>query len=263
MTDPKQTEIVTTEQPTFGEVEVTQPHAPAPITPDNGLAAVGQILQSAVERGLDPDGIEKLVGLWRQAQADEAKKLFNAALLGFQSDCPVVVKSKKVHYKTAKGVVDYDFAPIDYLVATIKPHLQRHGLTYSWDEGESTDSQLIILTTIRHTSGHSETTTTKVAIDPRSPLDTTKARNSAMSVGQRYGIRAALGIVTGGDDDGNSMAGKPISEKQMIKLQEMIDSSGANLPGFLKMLNVDQLAHIPEQNYQVAYNLLRQKAGTK
>ena len=57
---------------------------------------------------------------------DAMKALFNA-LKNFQNKVPVVEKSKKVN----SGKFNYNYAPLDKVVETIKPYMQAEGLGFS------------------------------------------------------------------------------------------------------------------------------------
>jgi hypothetical protein len=63
----------------------------APLAPPT----IEQILIAAVERGIDPDALEKLVALQERVEAKRAEKAFNAAMATFKAECPSILKNRE------------------------------------------------------------------------------------------------------------------------------------------------------------------------
>ena len=235
-------------------VEIARRHG-ADITLQ-GDPSPASMLQAAIERGIDPDGLEKLAALFERFEDRRASREFSAALLAFQNSCPNVAKVRRV--KTGK--YSYDYAPLDYMANVIRPHLDRCGLSFTVDVSIEGD-RVTVRTVIRHTGGHQESTTFTAPIDSTAAMNAPQKVASAVSYARRYGLMLALGIVSGGEDDDGSAAGTTyITDEQLNVIQSMVEDLEVDRARFLKWLGVDQLGHLPERDYTRAYNALCARA---
>ena len=108
--------------------KVPKSHATAPA--DEHVATIvtqgaESLLSQAVAAGAGIDTLERLMALRKEMLAEEAKKAFNTAMAAFQSECPVIKKTKAV--KTKSGTVAYRYAPIESAVIQVKDLIQKHG----------------------------------------------------------------------------------------------------------------------------------------
>ena len=101
--------------------------------------------------------LEKLVGLYERVEDRRAATEFTAAMLAFQSVCPVVVHNRQASFATkAGGKFSYSFADLAEICRTVNPVLHPLGLSYTWDSRVSDNGALIRVTcTLTHTAGHS------------------------------------------------------------------------------------------------------------
>ena len=220
-------------------------------------AGILQMISNAVDKGHDPEQLGKLYDLFERMEANAARKAFNVAMLGFQNACPVIRKTKD-GYKGA-----YKYAPLDYVVAAIAPHLEAHGLTYSWENDTTAPEKTIrIITIVRHVDGHHERYTgpafpceSKTSMmGPQQVVGTTE------SYAKRYGLLSALGITTGGEDnDAAPVDDTFLTEDQVANLDALIDDTKADRAKFLKFAKVDQIAHIPQSQYRKLVHMLEAK----
>jgi hypothetical protein len=63
--------------------------APAPVN----LQTMAGLLTIAVEKGLSPEAMERLVNLQQRLMQQQAEEAFNIAIQRFQSACPVITKN--------------------------------------------------------------------------------------------------------------------------------------------------------------------------
>lgn len=218
-----------------------------------------QFIALAIEKGMDPEGIEWLVGLYERVDARRAEREFSAALLAFQNKCPIVRKNKTAIIKhKAGGSHSYDHTTLDYLVRTITPYAHEQGLSWSWDEAESPDGTVRVATIIHHVGGHSRRT-----VGPPYPVQRSDRVSPAQAVAQslsfakRYGLVGGLGIVWGDDDKDGADDTEFIDEKQLATIQDFVDELKPDMAKFLKLLCVDQLAHLPKGSYKIAIQALK------
>lgn len=230
----EQAEIIEGSKPTAQELEAAgqgtlldiepQPiHAPAiqeraeiAATQAAGIARAAHqdpltMLASALERGHDPEKLDKLFTLAERYEANEARKAFAAALSDFQADVPPIVESKLATVTMQSGgSYTYSYADLDIIMRAIRPLLGKHGLSVRYDAEVSDDGRRIKSTCyVMHRDGHTETTTFVVPLDEGMKVNDSQKMGSANSYACRYNVINALGLTTGEDDDAGSLHGDP------------------------------------------------------
>lgn len=180
---------------------------------------------------IDPDRLEKFLDMQIKMEERQNKALFFRALAGFQSECPIIEKSKNVNFKS----VNYNYSPIEEISKAIKPVLSKWGLSYSFDiqETDNTD-KMVLVTTVRHESGHSEKTSyfmDRYHDDNR--MNKAQQSKSAITFAKRAALENALGIVTGGDDN-DGRFNQESTENQINELTALLKKHDKNEADFLK-----------------------------
>lgn len=184
--------------------ELADYQAPVPAerslrAPGEQVASVGNLLQLAVDKGVTPEALEKLVYLQERVMAKQAEADFTEALLNFQFACPLIGKSREVN----AGPYKYKYAELAHIVDVIRPTLREHGLSFAFDsEGDA--SAIIVICILRHVAGHSTRTRFPAKIDPSSKMNDTQKVASAITYARRYALVLALGLTIGEDDDGRT-----------------------------------------------------------
>lgn len=155
----------------------------------------------AIDKG--PDGVatlRELLQVRREMEAEAAKKAYDAAMAAFQAECPPVSKPKGV--KTRAGEHAYSYAPLEHVIQTVKPFIQKHGFSYTLDtDTESKDGWVIAKCKVTHSAGHSETSTAKFPLGAGTQLmSTTQVYAAALTFASRRVFQNAFGIVCAGED---------------------------------------------------------------
>jgi len=123
-----------------------------------------------------------------------------AALSAAQGQYPAIPRSKTVRIRTkAGGEYSFQYAPLDAILAALRPVLAANGLAVVQDIEDGAVSTMIL-----HSSGEWWNGAT-VKVLPEEPGP--KAEGSALTYAQRYSIRAALNVATDDDDDATTAAG--------------------------------------------------------
>jgi len=184
-----------------------------------------QLLQIAIQNGVDADSLSKLVDLNQRMMAMRAKQDFYLALQEFQDRCPPIPKNKKVDYTTkAGGRVNYSYATLDHISETIRPLLTELGLSYTFECGSDAKSMKVACI-VHHVAGHSETSEFPVDIDRSSKMSSMQQSASAMTYCRRYALCNALGITTADtDDDAYSVGESQRRERSGEPGQEQFDN---------------------------------------
>lgn len=100
------------------------------------------------------------------------------------------------------------------------------------------------------------------------PPDTGAGRNAMQAIGsassyaKRYLTMDIWNIVTvGADDDGNKSSA--ITDEQIKVIDELLESSGADVSRFLTFMQVENVKDIQQSNYATAIAALKQKVAQK
>lgn len=185
-------------------------------TPEPDLAIV--MLQTAIEKGMNVETIEKLLQMRESLRKEYAKTEFLKAFTMFQAEIPEIVKDKTVPNKD--GSPRYSYATLGKIIEVIKPYLSKYNLSYRF-ETSFDDKSITIHCIIQHILGHSETTSFKIPIDNSPHMSDIQKHGSSMSYARRYSLCLALGLVA--DEDNEEILEKeekpePITEGQMKAL---------------------------------------------
>lgn len=211
-------------------------------TPANSAVS---IIQSAIASGADPIYLRELLAVRREWESDEARKLYSQAISDFQSRCPIIEKGDKAHNKA--------YAAMDRIWRTIRPLLDETGLSIVWTVNTLTDYGLHIEGEIRHQAGHSVPISYDLPMpDKVTGQNAAQQMGSATTYGRRYALCAALGIVTGEDDDGlaagTSYVTKEQADELLAILDKLADREGA-LAAMLEFGECDSVSDLPAAKF--------------
>lgn len=169
------------------------------------------LIAKALERpDIDVGKLKEMLDLRDRVNAEMAKAAYNEAMAAFQAECPVITKTKSVPDRSGRQA--YAYAPLETIVQTIKPFLQRHGFHYTLDtDTESKDGWVIASCKIIHRAGHSTESTAKFPLGTKTGImSDTQQYAAALTFASRRVLCNAFGIVTAGEDlDGRTQTVKP------------------------------------------------------
>jgi hypothetical protein len=164
------------------------------------------LIAKAIEAQMPPDTLERFLKMRDQLKAEWAEEQFYKALAAFQTECPVIKKTKAVLNKDKKSV-RYRYAPLDSIVEQVRDPLAKHGFSYTLDS-EFGDSSVVAIMKLHHLAGHSETTTFRATIDKDAYMNEMQKGASAHTFAKRYAFCNGLGVLTGDEDDDGQEGGK-------------------------------------------------------
>jgi len=193
------------------------------------------LISQAIEKGVNVDTMERLLAMRRELKAEHAKEEFNRAMAEFQSECPIIKKTKKVLNKDK--TTRYSYAPIDSIVNQVRSLLKAHNFSYTIDTKTENDKVLAICT-VTHAAGHSQTSSFDIPIDKESFMNNQQRFASALTFGKRYAFCNAFGILTGDEDDDSKGAGDgDKSNKGFDKLMQLVGKcSISELQDYMKKI---------------------------
>lgn len=225
--------------------------------------SVGAMLAAVIDKGVSADNVgalEKLVDLYERVEARNAEKEFAAAFVALQSDIPAVGMTKVVPGNDGKA--RYHFAPYDEIMATVRPHLLRHGFTITFS-AKFIDGRVTQFCTLQHVGGHSRVNEFSVRIG-KGPPGSSEAQGdgAASTYAKRFALCNALNIVCEMDTDGKtdaSVLGAAISPEQALYLRELVRESKSDEVAFLKFAQVSKYEEIGANIYDRLVAALQKK----
>jgi hypothetical protein len=230
--------------------EELRPPLPAPSNPMDMLAR-------AIERGVAPETLDKLMALQERFEASQARKAFDAAVADAKAEIPVVGKN-------AVGHNNKRYANFAAYAAAVDPIISRHGLSYRFRTKQE-NNQIHVTCVLSHRAGHSEENTLS------GPADTTGSKNAIQSIGstltylQRYTLIQALGLAAAEDDDGMAAGGTaqeeagPISEEQVKAIWKLLEETKTEADRFCTFFKIQAIPDLPAASFQKAVNALEAK----
>lgn len=219
-----------------------------------------RIISLVKDEKIDPDKLEKFINLQFKMEERQAEKAFNQAMAGFQGDCPNIPKTKRVKFKS----VDYKYSPLEEIVTVIRPHLNKWGLSYSFDIKKTDNKdELNLVTTIRHRDGHAAVYDyyfNRIHDDDR--MNKAQRAKSSVTFTKRAALENALGLTTDGqDDDGRGLPDSGIEKDQKQQILDLAEETKTNIPDVLNYMKIDagEIDDLTELQARKLLHLLKEK----
>lgn len=232
----------------MNEITIQQPREPM---------TSAQVMEAALRSDADPDKAGKLLALFQELQATEARRIFDQALADCQAEMPVVAKDRQITGRNK-------YASLEHIERTIRPVYQKHGFTptYNTQNGPGENEMTVIATFAHRESGHREQRSIAVPFDPSGGKNGIQARGSAYSYGQRYLLCKFFNIIIAEEDtDGN--APQRLTDEQVLTLREMCQQTGGDPAKFAAIYGASAIEDIPASMYRAAVGVLKTKARAK
>lgn len=221
------------------------------------------LMNRAIDKGLDPETLEKFMDLHERHEKTEARKAFHKAMSRFAAICPPIPKTGRAKITSQTGgSYQYDYPKLEVMQKTIKTALEECGLSYYWTAAAvSPEGVLSLECVISHEMGHSESTPFSIPIDKKMKVNDSQQFGSAASYAKRYSLGLALPLILEGIDDDAHAGGeaKTISIEQASALKKRLQVIDADEGAFCAFLGVGKLVEIPAGAWSAANNALKAK----
>ena len=216
------------------------------------------LIREAMASGANPEHLRELLVVRREWEADEARKQFNFAVSEFQRRAPIIEKGDKAHNK--------EYARMDRIWRTIRPLLTELGLSVTFQICELRDGLCHIEGQLRHRAGHGEKLVQDIPLPEKVPgQNLAQQAGSASTYAKRYALTAALGIVTGDDDDGHAAGTTFVTHDQANEIAELVDAcrgiDGFNEPALWKWAGATCAQEVAANRYTDVMGALKRKLG--
>jgi hypothetical protein len=219
--------------------------------------SVDSMIMAGIDKGITPDGLEKLCKLKMMMDAEQGRKDFFSAFAALQAEMPRVIAMKAVMNKADKGGgVRYTFAPFEDIMDTVGPYLKKYGFGVSFTTGDAPQGKICAICKLRHISGHSEENQFSVRIGG-GPQGTSEAQadGAAKTYAKRGALCDALNIVVESDTDAR-LEGGFISAEDVQAIRSRVQRSGFDQTKFLKVAGSETFEGIRTGKLAVLHNML-------
>lgn len=231
----------------------------AQLSETNGTYNPLALIQSAIDKGMDPDKLGKLMDLQERWEKNRAAEEFAIAVSQFQAKCPTILKSRKA---ILPGKFDYQYASYDNVMKQASPILAECGLAVSYSTKPAPNG---IEMTCRVRKGiHFEETTLTAPI-PAGVVNDTQRCAMALTYMKRYALCLALNIVVTDEDDDGASALETITPEEKKEIFSLIDECAQlgnpiDIPRFVEWLQISTLNELPRNQFlKVIHELNRQR----
>ncbi len=236
----------------------------ATIPQDSG--GLMQIIDRVVGTGeMTPEKVsvlERLLAMQMTVREEERKAAFAQALCALQAECPQIEKNGKIMNKD-KTTVRSRFSLIEDIDKIIRPLLEKHGFSVSFNEESVNADNYKISCKLLHREGCSDTKFITLPLDKNEFRTRMQDRKSTESFAHRTLLLMHLNIVSRGEDNDGAGSSLPITEEQARDLGSLIEEVGADRARFLKYFKIQRLEEMPEKELKGAIQSLEDKRRQK
>lgn len=161
-----------------------------------------RMIEGAMDKGITPESaavVEKLVGVFRDVEKDNAAREFAEAMANLQAELPNVQAKQAI--KATNGSVRSRYAGYQDLMDEIHDVMAKYGFSIKYD-AEHHGDKMTAVCKITHRGGHTDETryTTRISA-PAGGNSASQADTGAMTTAKRNALCNALNIVVGDERD--------------------------------------------------------------
>ena len=155
-----------------------------------------------------------------EASTTDPVSALNAALAAAQGEFKPIARTATV--KT--GTYSFSYAPLDAILAAVRPALSKHGLAVT-QRLEENNGRPGVRTELRHADGGVVGAFFPLLSEPSSP----QQLGSLLTYLRRYAIVALLGVASEEDDDGRAAADAPAAPAKPKAAKMITDAQRTRL----------------------------------
>jgi hypothetical protein len=217
-----------------------------------------ELLSRAVLSGATIDVVERLAALVERWDDRRCRAAFEDALASAREEgIPLIVKSQKVDFTTAKGRTSYEYENFADVAKVADSVFPKHGIAYRFRTKQE-GNRVVVTCVISHREGYFEENSLGAAQDESGNKNSIQAVGSTVTYLERYTLKAALGLAVGKDDDALSVGNgsKSITPEQLLDLENRMEAAGVNVTQFCQLLKISTLDSLAADRYDSAKQLL-------
>lgn len=226
------------------------------------VSQVMDVMAQALKDGRSADELEKLLDLHERVSDRQARTNFANAMMAFQAECPPIHKGRTAKIATRGGSgYSFSYAPLDAIVAVVRPLMHKHGLSFTWDTTADAN-HVEVRCTVSHVDGHSVTSASRMPTASSSGMNEQQKMESAATYGRRNSLSQVLGLITS-DTQTPDEPDELISTEQHNEIGELIKESGADTEKLLAWQGVKEIKDITVSNFDEVIEKLKAKLAQK
>jgi len=237
------------------------------------------MLQLCIERGFAPEALKQMMDLAERWQRNQAEEAFAIALAGFQADCPLIPRCRKVNRKD--GTLLYKFANFEDCWTVARPYLKAGGIGVSFSTPPSTDPNIwnmVVHVTVgsvtkdRAFCGPEMSAKDLEAYAKSKPggINVEQARMEQQAYRKRGCFCAALGIVVCDEDNDMAAPNMRLDEEQQAAILSALTRNKFPVDRFLAWARkaagteaIDDVCDLPQRLYKTALAAIRKEVLAK
>lgn len=194
------------------------------LAPQTHPNAMIQVLDKAIDKGIDADSLGKIVALHERLMENHAKELFAQAMNACQAEMPCIVRDAQ-NTQTNSG-----YATLENVQTIAKPVYTKHGFALSFGEEDcQTPGFKRIICDVRHRAGHMVRYHHDLPIDGIGPkgnpiggMNAVQGCISTGSYGQRVLACRIFNITIADTDRDGQKTTKGATEGQLKELSDLV-----------------------------------------
>lgn len=237
-----------------------QDNTPVVLTP---MEMVGR----AVASGASIEVVEKLMALHERWEANQARKAFDEAMASAKAEIPVIIKNRQVGFaskKSGAASTNYRHEDMGEIARTVDPILSKHGLSYRFRTSSQPNEPISVTCIVSHRLGHSEENSLMAGRDDTGNKNSIQQIGSTITYLQRYTLKAALGLASASDDDGQiadapSQGVPTVTEAQVEELLSLIERSKSTSDKFCEVAKIETVPDLLAAHFDAAKDMLMQR----
>lgn len=241
------------------EAQIQHVNGESSSSPPVGVAQVLMMVQSAIDKGVSPEAIQKLADLSVQFQKIDAQRQFNEAFTKMQSEMPAITTSKE-------GPWGGEYEDLEGIMRQIRPTLEKFGFSVRFNNPLAMDSKadrIVAECILAHVGGHSEKNS--CAVRPgRANKMMTESQVDAGTIysANRHALCAMLNIRADKNANANDDArilGRLLTAEELTELQRRVRDVGADVQNLFRQAEVESWGEIRTGALRILHNFLNEK----
>lgn len=221
------------------------------------------LIAAAIDKGIDPDKLGKLMDLQERYEKGIAVKAYNAAMQACQNEIGVIVCDSFNPQTKSK------YPSVESMNRKLKPIYTKHGFALAFDEGEHIEGLCRTTCEVMHAGGHSkhyhlDLPLDGVGIKGNANMTAIHGRLSSDTYAQGRLLRKIFNLTIADDStdkDGNAANAEP-TDDQWSELNTLLEETGHlsspdKMKKFLNWANVPKLSDMSAAFFPKAIDQLR------
>lgn len=228
-----------------------------------------KLIAAAIEKGLDPDKLGKLMDLQERYEKSRAIEAYNQAMANCQRKMPAVVKDADNKHTRSR------YARLETVIHAIRPIYTENGFSITFDEADCPKPDHVrIVANLMHVGGHTHPIHGDFALDGKgaqgnaTAMNQVQAKGSTIAYARRYLTLMAFNVAVADEDMDGGGTGATVTPEHVEQINLLLEECRENgnpvpLDKLLKWQQVEQLSDLTQKQFIVVLRELNRKRRDK